>query len=350
MANSSVFGSTGTEDVSALAGTDRLASDKQTFLKLLVAQLTHQDPLNPTEDKEFVTQLAQFTSLEQLQEINAGMGTLNTTMNQSQLMTATGFIGKDVVASGQQVSKLNDAAGNIVTTRVWFTVDQDVAKAQVNIYDGSGNPVFQENLGSHNAGTHTYAWSGTDVNGKEVPAGVYTIVISAQDSDDKAVIVKQQFTARVYGVLNENGVYKLVLDGGREVPIMDVTEISAMDQVTQTDNTTYADLAANQAAAASIAADQAAAYAAVAQDAATSKADAEKAAKSAASAAKSAKDAAVQAQKIADEARKNAESLKTAESLDIANKAKASASQAQVYADAAQAEAEAAEQAANAKP
>lgn len=206
--------------------TDRLASDKHTFLKLLVAQLTHQDPLNPTDDKEFVAQLAQFTSLEQLQEINSGVSGLNTTMTQSQMMTATGFIGKDVVVTGNQVTKFNDEKKAIYTTKVYYTFKEDVAAHQVSILDDNKNIVYYADLGAYKAGTYQFPWNGKDMNGKEMPSGVYQIYVSAQDANGKAVLSNQQFTARVMGVMQEDGVYKLALDGGRVVPITDVTTIT----------------------------------------------------------------------------------------------------------------------------
>lgn len=226
MASSQVWGSTGTDGTATSGGTDRLASDKHTFLKLLVAQLTNQDPLDPTDDKEFVAQLAQFTSLEQLQEINAGVGTLNATMTQGQMMTATGFIGKDVFVSGNQVTKFSDDEGNIYTTKVYYSFEENVAAHQVTILDSGGNIMFYKDLGAHTAGTDQYLWDGRDVNGKEVPGGVYQIFISAQDANGRSVLSNQQFSARVIGVMQEDGVYKLALDGGRVVPITDVNTIT----------------------------------------------------------------------------------------------------------------------------
>lgn len=230
MAGSQIWGNTGTDNASTSGNTDRLGSDKHTFLKLLVTQLTNQDPLDPTDDKEFVAQLAQFTSLEQLQEINAGVGTLNTTMNQSQMMTATGFIGKDVVVSGNQVTKFNDEEGNVYTTKVYYTFEEDVAAHQVTILDGNGNIVYYADLGAHTKGSDQYPWDGKDMNGKEVASGVYQVFISAQDANGKAVLSNQQFSARVMGVMQEDGVYKLALDGGRIVNLADVTTVTNATQ------------------------------------------------------------------------------------------------------------------------
>ncbi len=224
-ATSSILGQAETTFSSALAGSDRLAADKETFLKLLVAQLSNQDPLNPTEDKEFITQLAQFTSLEQLQSINSGVEALNTTMNQGQMISATSFIGKSILASGNQVTKLSDDT-QIGTTPILYTIDSDAKAGQVNIFDSNGNLVFTDAIPAINAGTYAYSnWRGYNSSGKEVPDGVYTAVFTFQDADDKVIMPTTQCVGKVVGVENKDGAYSLVLADGRTVKFTDVTEV-----------------------------------------------------------------------------------------------------------------------------
>ena len=331
-ANSNIWQQTDTNPYGS--GTDRLASDKHTFLKLLVAQLTNQDPLNPTEDKEFVAQLAQFTSLEQLQEINAGVGNLNTTMTHSHLMTATGFIGKDVVANGNQITKIS-AAGQVVTTRSWFTIDDPAAKVQVTILDSNNNPIYTEELGAYQAGTHPLVWDGKNALGQEVENGVYSILVTAQDKNDKAVVIKQQqLTARVVGVVNENGAYKLVLDGGRVVNLMDVTEITQPEERTGT-VTTYSGLAADASASAYLARSDAELYSQKTV-ASTDASSAETYALSAIKAAATSREAATSARGFADKAKTDAESLKTSAALEEYRTATDRATEAEAYATAAE--------------
>lgn len=225
LSNSSLYSGATTTSTST-DSSDRLATDKFTFLKLLVAQLTNQDPLDPTDDKEFVAQLAQFSSLEQLQEINAGVSTLNETANQGQLLSATSFIGKAVVVSGDQVTKTNTDDGDIATTIVYYTLDEPIAKAYITITDGT-NVVRQETVTSLQAGTYQYSWDGLNDSGKEATTGVYQINIAAFDENDQRVQVETQFTAQVKTVYMEDGVYYLSLDGGRTVALTDVVEVGA---------------------------------------------------------------------------------------------------------------------------
>lgn len=341
-ASSSVLGKAET-DFTQAAGVDRVTADKNTFLKLLVAQLTHQDPLNPTEDKEFIAQLAQFTSLEQLQGINEGVGTLNSTMQQSQLVSATSFIGKEVLASGGEISKI----GSYIST-VYFTIDEAIAKGQVNIFDQNGNLVRTDKIEASNAGDFQYQWDGKNSSGKDVVNGIYKVVISAQDANDKAVLPVTQVTGRVIGVQTENGVNSLRLSDGRVVKFTDVTEV--MNSVESTNTTlTNGEKAANAAAAATIAADTAAAAADTAADTATTTAAAKTAAENAIKAAATAKTAAETAETAAKDARTAAEADKTAKSLAEANAAKESASEAKAAAEAAEHSAAAAKAAAIAK-
>lgn len=95
-------------------------ANKTDFMALLIAQLTHQDPLNPMEDSDFTSQLAQLEQLEQTVSLNTTMGALNT---QSQLQSATALIGMEVTGS--------DSSGNVVTGTVLRAVQ-------------SGNSVFVE--------------------------------------------------------------------------------------------------------------------------------------------------------------------------------------------------------------
>lgn len=79
--------------------------DKDSFLLLLVTQFKYQDPLNPMDDKEFIAQMAQFSSLEQLMNLNTSMEGLTDATNNQQMINATSYIGKRVSVTGNTVGK-----------------------------------------------------------------------------------------------------------------------------------------------------------------------------------------------------------------------------------------------------
>ena len=103
-------------------------------LTLLAAQLGHQDPLNPMEDKEFTAQLAQFSQLEQLTNINEGIGKMIDAGDRQEVLSAVSFIGKDVRAEGNVLSKSGDSVSD-----AYYTLESPVANIYVNIFDSWGN-------------------------------------------------------------------------------------------------------------------------------------------------------------------------------------------------------------------
>ena len=109
------------------------ALGKDAFLKLLVTQLQHQDPLNPLDDKEFIAQLAQFSSLEQMNNISEGITSLVKKTQEQDMLNSVNYIGKEVTASGHSVTK-----NGTVVTPVFFTLkgagrDPSPAEGRVSI-------------------------------------------------------------------------------------------------------------------------------------------------------------------------------------------------------------------------
>jgi len=196
--------------------------DKQAFLNLLVAQLSHQDPLNPMDDKEFVAQLAQFTSLEQLTNINTGITSLNENAKQQQMAAAVSYIGKEVTASGYEVSK---ASGTVST--VFFTPQAEVTSGYINIYDSEMNLVRTELMGAKQPGTYSYQWDGKDYQCNSVADGVYAVAMYGEGTDGKAVYITTQVTGTVNGVVNVDGEPYLSLADGRHLAFSNVTQIVA---------------------------------------------------------------------------------------------------------------------------
>jgi len=193
---------------------------KDDFLRLLVTQLQYQDPLNPADSAQFTAQLAQFSSLEQLGNINDNIGGLQlsqTALNNSQ---AVNFIGKTVTSSGNSIH-LTDG----VSDDLQFELGADAKAVFMNIYDVAGNYVKTIESGALSAGEQTLKWGGADQAGNKVSDGAYTFEVAAVDADDNMVNTKTFTSGMVTGVTFKNGSLCL-LAGNKEIPVDTVIQIT----------------------------------------------------------------------------------------------------------------------------
>ena len=224
----SILGQYEANSVKSQTGTDRIATDKDTFLKLLVAQLTHQDPLNPVEDKEFIAQLAQFTTVEELQNMNKGMESLNSAYLRQQSVSAASLIGQYIEAPGDMVTIAGVGTDKAYSSYMNFNVPRDAASMTMNVYamDANGNPttlVASRSLGSCKAGDGSVQWDGRDNNGAPLADGIYSVNITAKDVDGQSIYVTTTSTGRVIRVeMADDGNHKLVLQDLRSVKFNDV--------------------------------------------------------------------------------------------------------------------------------
>ena len=187
---------------SAIAGTSlgRTASGgamgKDEFLKLLVAQLKNQDPESPMDGKELSAHLAQFSSVEQLINLNeklAAQEIANVSMLHAlNASTATSALGKQLVALGDQVAIPKDGAATVT-----FEVDATGGAATLKLYDEVGNEVGSRDLGSIGGGRQTFD-VGSAADG--LPPGTYRYAVEVKDEAGNAVAVQPYITGRVDSV------------------------------------------------------------------------------------------------------------------------------------------------------
>ncbi|MCR4665793.1 MAG: flagellar hook assembly protein FlgD [Desulfovibrio sp.] len=209
--------------------------DKEDFLMLLVTQFQYQDPLNPMEDQEFVAQMAQFSSLEQLMNLNTSMEGLTSATDNQQMLNATSYIGKQVTVSGNSIGKVTNTDGTTTISTFRYAFGETVREGVLTVMDGSGNTVYTENLGGKNANT-TFEFNWNGLNDKGLPAsdGTYTVSLAAYNSAGEAVVSDQVVDATVTSVVkNENVVY-LGLDGGQSMELANVRQVTTPKTTTQT--------------------------------------------------------------------------------------------------------------------
>ncbi|MDO9631842.1 MAG: flagellar hook assembly protein FlgD [Humidesulfovibrio sp.] len=218
VANSNILGQY--EAAQTTSTTHKTSLDQDAFLTLLVAQLEHQDPLNPMDDKDMTAQLAQFSSLAELTKINTGITSLVDAQGQDTVLSAVAFIGKGIKADGYSLSKSGDA-----TSTVYYSLGESVSDMQVNIYATDGTLVRTDVIGAKQAGEYQYTWDGKDADGNAMADGTYGVAIVAADTSGAAVLVQSKISGVVTGVVTQNGATMLELADGRTVALSSVSEV-----------------------------------------------------------------------------------------------------------------------------
>lgn len=193
---------------------------KDAFLKLLVTQLQHQDPLNPLDDKEFIAQLAQFSSLEQMNNIADGIKALTEKTAQQDMLSAVNYIGKDVTASGSTMTKIGQQV-----TPVFFSLSDPAAIVHANVYDEHNNLLRTEKFTSMQAGEFEFTWDGTDYNGQAVPSGQYHVYFSAESPTGSTVFVDTEVSGSIIGLEQEQGMTYFRLGDGRKINFNDIRKV-----------------------------------------------------------------------------------------------------------------------------
>ncbi|CAN5238726.1 flagellar hook capping FlgD N-terminal domain-containing protein [soil metagenome] len=198
------------------------ALGKSEFLKLLVAQMKHQDPLNPTSGDQMAAQLAQFSSLEQLQNINASLElektSSGTMIDSIQTGAALGTIGKTVVANGNGLL-IGGEDPRADTVRA--TIGGSGGKATLEIRDANGVVVGTRDLGVLSAGTADFPLASA---GENLTAGKYTFSVSVIDAAGSSSHARTSVVGKVDAVTSTSTGPVLIV-GGLSVPFNSVTEI-----------------------------------------------------------------------------------------------------------------------------
>jgi flagellar basal-body rod modification protein FlgD len=194
---------------------------KEDFLRLLTVQLRAQNPLKPMDSTAFTAQLAQFSSLEQLTNINGQLTDMISSQRSLQNTMATSLIGKQVKVAGDTV-QLNGQAN------LYYSLPGDAAKVTMSIYDANGVLVQQKNLIGQTAGEHAFLWDGKDRDGFTRPAGQYLFTVDAVDGNGQVLSAATLTTGTVTGVGFENNMTYLSIDGMRKVGLGDIREIGGV--------------------------------------------------------------------------------------------------------------------------
>lgn len=194
--------------------------DKDAFFKLMLTQMKNQDPTNPLKSHEMAAQLAQFTSLEQLQNVNDTLKNIHSNQEPMNNMQALNYIGKAVSGDSSKISRTEENQVHDLN----YNLMGDADEAEITVKNAAGEPVRVMKQRNLKTGKNTFTWNGMTDLGQPAGAGEYSFQITAKASNGAKIGVETKFDGRITGV-NFTPKGPVLLVGNQTVRISDVTSI-----------------------------------------------------------------------------------------------------------------------------
>jgi len=205
---------------------------KDDFLKLMMQQLKYQDPMNPMDGSAYASQLAQFSSLEQLQNLNDSM---TSSINANYVLTqsinntlSANLVGKEVKLSGNTITNSGQSSGEI-----GYTLPANAGSVTITIKDSAGKTIKTLNNCDLSKGDHKLSWDFSDNNGSKSPNGNYTYSVEAKTSDGSSLTATTFRVGKIDAIRFTDSGAKLVVNG-TEYSLSDIIEI--MNSTTSSSN------------------------------------------------------------------------------------------------------------------
>lgn len=193
--------------------------DQQQFLNLLITQLKNQDPLSPMDNYQFVSQMAQFSTLEQQIKANSNLELLQVAQLSQTNAQAANLVGKEVTAKGDTFTY-----GGTGTSDLTYRLGNEAASVKVTIKDKSGSVVRTVDLKDLPEGTSKFTWDGKDNDGRPMGPGEYKFSVEAYDANGNGVSAESYVIGTVSEVRYDNG-YPEMMVNGRKVKLGDIISI-----------------------------------------------------------------------------------------------------------------------------
>lgn len=201
---------------------------KDAFLKLLLAQMKNQDPTSPMESHEMSAQLAQFSSLEKLQNIDQSLNTMANVNSDSQgsKYDALNLIGKAVGGDSSNVIRQDPNEEHDIN----FNLVKDASKVTVTIKDAQGQVVREIDLKELKAGPNKVTWNGVNGEGASMGKGEYQVELQAVDSAGRKLAAETKFAGIITGV-NFTSEGPVLMMGKQKIRMKEVRSITTPDQL-----------------------------------------------------------------------------------------------------------------------
>jgi len=194
---------------------------KDDFVKLMSAQLKHQDPMSPVKNEQMAAQLAQFAALEQMVNMNTNLEKMTAAQRPQENVMAASLIGKRIQTES---SKFSYKPGT--NPEVKFELPADASAVNVALVDAKGEVIRDYELGSMKKGNQYVRWDGKNNKSLDATAGEYSYKVVAQDSEGRPMQIQTASNGVVTGVSFEGG-KAMLLVGDRSIPMDAVGKIEA---------------------------------------------------------------------------------------------------------------------------
>jgi flagellar basal-body rod modification protein FlgD len=193
---------------------------QEDFFNLFVAQLKYQNPLEPMDNYQMATQMAQLGSLESLNKVNLSLQNMAASQASTSSLQASELIGKKVEATGYVLSKESGtvSAGSYQLSKP--------GRVTVRIYDAQGTLVRTLEEGVKDTSKQKVVWDGKNQKGEKLPDGRFAFKISATDENGQSISASSSMVGTVTGISFENGVTYLML-GSEKISLSDIMAISS---------------------------------------------------------------------------------------------------------------------------
>ncbi len=194
--------------------------DKDAFLKLFLAQLKNQDPTNPMQNHELAAQLAQFSSLEKLSNIDTGIANMAKQQDPNKSYDALALIGRGVSGDSSKILRSDKTSKHEIT----FTLAAPASEMSLSIKNAAGQEVRKLVARNLKAGSNKVAWDGMLEAGKAAPEGEYNIDIEAKNNAGQKLAAETRFAGKVTGVnFTQEG--PVLMIGKQSIRLKDVKRI-----------------------------------------------------------------------------------------------------------------------------
>ena len=187
---------------------DNAKMSQEDFLKVLLANLQWQDPLQAQDISEFIDNSVKLREMEALSDFESSVKKMTSALNSFALFYASDFIGKTVLYQGNQTLVQNGKG------EASFTLKQSVASVKVEVLDSNGNVVEEKEFSNLSAGTYPF-----EIDNPNLPDGYYTVLVEAKDANGNDVSVEVESKALVESVVKGDDGTVYVKTAVSEIPL-----------------------------------------------------------------------------------------------------------------------------------